>query len=259
MKRLLLFVLLVNFSYVLIANNSILANADSLYLKKEYYSAIKYYEESLKKDGLSSDVYYNLGNAYYRSNMLGKSILNYERALRLDPENSDAKFNLEFVKSKLVDNNISDDRNFITRVFDSIINVLNTNTWAYISIVLLLLLLISIACYIYSNKIVIRKYGFFSGFIFLFLFCLTVLFSLLAANKVSNPQRAIVIDKSTMLSRKPETPKSRADEVFLLQEGVSIEILDSAQSQTDKECSMWYKTEINGSQLWIKSTSVERI
>ena len=259
MKRLLLFVLLVNIFNVLIANNPILAKADSLYLKKEYYSAIKYYEESLKKDGLSSDVYYNLGNAYYRSNMLGKSILSYERALRLDPENSDAKFNLEFVKSKLVDNNISDDRNFITRVFDSIVNIFNTNTWAYISIVLLLLLLTSIACYIYSNKIVIRKYGFFSGFIFLFLFCSSISFSLLAANKVANGARAIVVEKSTMLSRNPESPKSASDEVFLLHEGSSIEILDSVQSTTDKECSLWYKTEINGNHAWIKSTSVERI
>lgn len=258
MKRFLLFIFFANVFNVLVASNSILAKADSLYLKKEYFTAIKYYEESLKTDGLSSEVYYNLGNAYYRSNILGRAILNYERALKLDPGNTDAKFNLEFVKSKIADE-ISDDRNFLTRVFDSIINMFNTNTWAYISLVLLILILTSIACYIYSTKIVIRKYGFFSGFVFLFLFCSSILFSLLAANKLADNSRAIIIDKSTVLSKNPQTPKSTTDEVMLLHEGTSIEILDSVQSPNDKECAIWYKTEIKGIQAWIKSTSVERI
>ena len=78
MKRFLLFIFFANVFNVLVASNSILAKADSLYLKKEYFTAIKYYEESLKTDGLSSEVYYNLGNAYYRSNILGRAILNYE-------------------------------------------------------------------------------------------------------------------------------------------------------------------------------------
>ena len=68
--------------------------ADSAYAAGNYVEAARIYEESVKT-GVSSDLYYNLGNAYYRLNDLPRAILNYERALRMEPANGDASYNLE--------------------------------------------------------------------------------------------------------------------------------------------------------------------
>lgn len=91
--------------------------ADSAYNKEDYRSAIELYRSSIDNEGQSSDIYYNLANAYYRADKLGMAVVNYERALKLDPTNSDARANLEFVRSRIQDRP-EDDSAFLSNVQD---------------------------------------------------------------------------------------------------------------------------------------------
>ncbi len=79
---------------------------DVLYKKRNYEEAIKSYEKALAADDimLQSKGYYNLGNALYRMGKLPESILAYKKALELNPDDEDAKYNLEYVRAKLKDN-----------------------------------------------------------------------------------------------------------------------------------------------------------
>ena len=79
------------------------SDADDAYEMKHYDKAISIYEALIKEEGATKQLYYNLGNAYYRANEIGKAILNYERALRLDPTDEDAKANLEFAQEYIKD------------------------------------------------------------------------------------------------------------------------------------------------------------
>lgn len=77
--------------------------AEFLYQKNDFEGAVHIYEELLSKGIVSSSVYYNLGNAYFRSGNIGKTILNYERALRLSPNDKELKHNLSYVRELLQD------------------------------------------------------------------------------------------------------------------------------------------------------------
>lgn len=232
--------------------------ADSLYMRNEYHSAISVYEESITKYGASSDMYYNLGNAYYKSDNLGKAILNYERALRLDAGNDDAMNNLNFVKTKIIDN-LPDNRDFITRICDSIVFSVSSNSWAYISLVMLILLLIALACYIYFENVRIRKIGFFGSIILFLVLIGAITCSIISAVHSNNHNEAIILDESVMLSTSPREPLSHAEEAVLLHEGTKIEIVDSLQMPNDSTCRLWYEVKINKDRAWVKSISVEKI
>lgn len=232
--------------------------ADSLYMCNEYHLAIKTYEDAITKYGASSDMYYNLGNAYYKADNLGKAILNYERALKLDAGHDDAKYNLSFVKNKIVDK-LPDNRNFITRVFDSVIYSISSNAWAYLSLVILVLLLVSIASYIYFERVYIRKIGFFGSIVLLVVLFGTISCSIVSAMHSCSNKDAIVLDEAVMLSTSPREPLSRAEEAILLHEGAKVEIIDSIQMPNDSICRLWYEVKVNNDRAWIKSLAVEKI
>ena len=95
--------------------------ADSAYNKKDFQSALYHYQAAAQKDGVSSDLYYNMGNTYYRLNDLGHAVLNYRRALALDPSNEEARLNLEFVRTKIADKP-EDDSTFLNNVHRHIVS-----------------------------------------------------------------------------------------------------------------------------------------
>ncbi len=78
---------------------------DVLYKKKNYEEAMKSYQKATSADDilLQSKSYYNMGNALYKSGKLPESILMYKKALELNPNDEDAKYNLEYVRAKLKD------------------------------------------------------------------------------------------------------------------------------------------------------------
>ncbi len=259
MKRVIIYnIILVISSFSAFAIPDLTTMADSLYMCNDYHSAINAYEESITKYGASSEMYYNLGNAYYKSNNLGKAILNYERALKLDAGNDDVRYNLNYVKSKIIDN-LPDNRNFLTRICDSIIYSISSNSWAYISFVIFVLLLISVASYIYFENVLIRKFGFFGAIILFIVLIGSITCSILSAVHSNNSIEAIILDEAVMLSTSPREPLSHAEEAVLLHEGTKVEIIDSLQTTNDTTCRMWYEVNINNDRAWIKSLSVEKI
>ena len=134
----------------------------------KYSEAIELYNRVLHEEGVSSDLYYNLGNCYYKSGLLGKAVLCYERALLYNPNNEDALTNLAFVNSKLADK-IVDDENIVHVFFQRIVTLTTSNGWAIIAIVSFLLLIGAVALYIFSGVVLLRHIGFFVGGLFLLL------------------------------------------------------------------------------------------
>lgn len=105
------------------------AEGDSAYIKDDYATAIQIYE-SLLKNGESADVYYNLGNSYYKAGEIAKAVLNYERALLMKPGNSDIRANLEVAHAKTIDKVEPVPEVFFVSWTKALINSMSVDAWA---------------------------------------------------------------------------------------------------------------------------------
>ena len=108
--------------------------ADSAYAAEKYEEAIPIYT-ALLKEGEHADIYYNLGNCYYKTDRLALAILNYERAALLDPGSSDVRFNLELARSKTIDKITPESEMFFVTWYKNIIDMMSMDGWARTGIV----------------------------------------------------------------------------------------------------------------------------
>ena len=118
----------------------IIEQADSAYTADDFATAARLYTEAIDSIGSSATLYYNLGNAYYRMGNLGKAIVNYERSLRLDPTNQDARENLAFVNARITDQ-IGDSGTFLSNTVDNIVASAHPDTWGLIALSSFILML----------------------------------------------------------------------------------------------------------------------
>ena len=102
-NKVFLLLLIQSFCFCLIAQEEKIKEAETAYVSEDYAKAIELYEDVLLNYGDSYEVYYNLGNAYYKTGKIAPAILNYERALLINPGDGDIRFNLEMARLKAVD------------------------------------------------------------------------------------------------------------------------------------------------------------
>lgn len=233
--------------------------ADSAYNREDYRGAIELYNRAIAEDGVSADIYYNLGNAHYRNDNNGKAILNYERALRLDPSHADARANLKFVKSKIADKP-EDDTNVLLKMHSNIMRVMSPDAWAYFALALFILFLGAIGLYIFSANISYRKVGFFGAVTLLFVCAYVVYMACDAAALARSHESAVVTAPSTQLTSAPRGARSGKDKVVTIHEGTRVEIIDSVATPDDPVSSKWYNVKLNNStKAWVRASDVERI
>lgn len=134
-------------------------NADAEYQKGNYQQAIKDYEELLK-NGVSSDIYYNLGNAYYRTDNITKSVLAFERAHLLSPGDEDVNFNLQFVRGKTIDKITPVSEMFFVTWYKALVNYTSVDCWAKTGIIAIIIALVLALVYLFAPQIYLRKMGF---------------------------------------------------------------------------------------------------
>lgn len=241
------------------SESSLIQQADSAYTADNFKEAADTYLHVIATEGTSASLQYNLGNCYYRLGELGKAILAYERALRLDPTFTDARTNLEFVNTKIADRP-GERGTFIGNAIDAAANSSHSNTWAWLAFGCFVITVAGVLAYLFSSSVMVRKIGFFGGLLTL-LGCFSFIYlSFRSAAIATADDVAIITSPSTILSTSPRVPKDSTQEAMLLHEGTRVEILDSVRSTTDSINSLWYDVQVdNAHRAWINAAAVEKI
>lgn len=223
--------------------------ADSAYMKNDYATAIQLYENMLEH-GEAAEVYYNLGNSYYKSDDIARAILNYERALLLKPDNADIRANLEIARNKTVDKVDEVPEIFFISWIKSLINIASVDAWAKWGIAFFILFIFSFYFFVFSKKIVIKKTGFICAIAFL-------IFTI-SANLFASYQNNILLNRNTAIITSPSvtvrsTPNENGTSLFILHEGRKVQIKDNSMSSW-KEISLE-----DGKVGWVQTSELEVI
>jgi len=223
--------------------------ADSAYVRGQYQQAIQDYE-ALLKQGASAELYYNLGNAYYRTEDITKAVLNYERALLLSPGDRDIRFNLQIARSKTIDKIIPESEMFFVTWYHAIVNLMSVDGWARTVLFSLALAIVLALLYLFSEQIWLRKVGFFGGIFMLLIFILGNVFAWQQKQGLLHRDGAIVIVTSVAVK---STPAKSGTDIFILHEGTKVTVTDSSMSG-------WREIRIaDGKEGWVETNKLETI
>jgi len=222
MKRAVLIICLSMLLGVLHANpDSLFQAASKLYQEGKYEMALEKYGEIILSGYESADLYYNMGNAAYRSNSIGYAILYFEKTLKLDPSHEDAANNLEFASRYRVDTFEEVPELFIQTWIRSFFQMLPERSWSILALILFILIISTVLIYIFSRKLFLKKLGFYVALIALFLFILSFTGALKRHRSIVNPDSAIILSPSVVVR---STPSESGTELFILHEGTRVKI-----------------------------------
>ena len=225
--------------------NSLFRQANEAYMGKAYDTAVQLYEQLVREGYESADLYYNLGNAYYRQEQLAYALLWYERALRLDPGNADIQANIAFVNAQTVDKMEQMPEFFLHRWWNALAVLFSSTGWAVVSIVCCLFFFALLALFLLSSRVERRLRLAVAAFFLLCAVMLSVLFARrqLPANR---PEEAIVTAYSVTVK---STPDASGTDLFTVHEGMKVKVTDQVGD--------WMEVLFpNGNKGWIQQRQV---
>lgn len=226
-----------------------LDKADEAYTAGSYDTALEIYNSALDKGYESADLYYNVANCYFRKGELAASILNYERALKLDPSHDDAKHNLEFAESRTVDKIDSLGSVFLVDWWNAIANITSADAWAWIAISLFVVLLVSLSLYIFVRKMWVRKVGFSVAIVALFFTIISILCAYTRYEVETSKSEAIVFSQTVTIKSSPD---SSGNDLFILHEGTKVNIKSTLGEWVEISTS-------DGNSGWMPASAIEVI
>lgn len=201
--------------------------ADSAYVAGDYHTAIRQYE-SLLQGGVNAEVYYNLGNSYFKVDDIARAILNYERALLMSPGNGDIRANLEIARAKTVDKVVPQPELFFVNWYLSLRAVMSVDGWATVGILTFLIFLIGMGLYFFVTAIQLRKVGFYVAVVSVCLCLLSNLFAYQQKEIMQRHDKAIILVPSVTVR---STPSESGTGLFILHEGHKVSIKDDSMRE----------------------------
>ena len=204
--------------------NELFITANSLYKGGKYQEAIKLYEKIEASKKVSSELYYNLGNSYYKLNKVAPSIYNYEKALLLNPTNKEAKNNL-LIANKLTLDRIEElPKSIFQRIDESFLQKITYNSWAIITIILSSLAAVLYLLFYFSDTPSKKRLFFTTSILTFILLIAAFIITYSQYNKSINTLEAIVFSEKVEIKNEPT---KNANELFVLHEGTKVQILDT--------------------------------
>ncbi|WKB82616.1 tetratricopeptide repeat protein [Cellulophaga lytica] len=230
-------------------NNDLFKKATDAYNNGKYDAAIKDYLQIIENGKHSAELYYNLGNAYYKLNKVAPSIYYYEKALLLKPNDSEIKNNLSYAKNMTLDVINPLPVTTLKSIYNKIVGYFNFDQWAYISVMLVVLFVISYIAFkffIYSTK---KRISFILSITFLLIAIATVTAAYLNYNDFIKNRPAIVFNEESLVVAEPN---SRGKEVFRLHEGTKVFVLEQLKDYSKIKLA-------DGKTGWISSEEIKEI
>jgi tetratricopeptide (TPR) repeat protein len=195
--------------------------AGQLYQAGQYADAAAAYEKILVNGLENWQVHYNLGNAYFKQRQLGKAILHYEKAVALNPESEDIRFNLDLANLSVIDRIPVPPRSLVVIWLDAALHVISLRTAAILAAALWVVFFVVLIFKVLATGEFLQR------------FAQTLLWpSLVALVLVSinfgwqlyeraSYQYAIVLTSRVVVT---SAPAEGATEVFTLHEGVRVQL-----------------------------------
>jgi tetratricopeptide (TPR) repeat protein len=243
-----IFTLLSCISYAT-GEEAFIAKANKAYSDELYTNAIDLYKQVIKNGYESPDVYFNMGNCFYKLNDIPSSILYYERAKRLNPGDPDINFNLNVANSKIADKIEPLPELFYKRWIKALIRMLPVDGWARACSFTFILSILAGSLYFVSRILFFRKLGFWIGCL---LFLFSVFFAVFASTSYlnnKNQNEGIIFTPTVTIKSSPD---DKSIDLFVLHEGTKVEMIDHIGD--------WFEIKIaNGSIGWLPASSIERI
>lgn len=226
------------------------AEADSAYAAEEFERAAFLYRSLIAQNGESAEIYYNLGNCYYRQDSLARAILYYERARLFDPADADIRMNLDLARAKTVDKVVPQTELFFVTAYRRLVLALSARSWALCGWITFALMLVGFGIYLFVPRVVLQKTAFTVAILSL-LVCIV-------ANVAAFNQRSQILERSGAVIMSPSaviksTPSASGTDLFILHEGTHVEITDNTMRD-------WVEIRMaDGKAGWLERSTIEVI
>jgi tetratricopeptide (TPR) repeat protein len=249
MRIFIILILLATFSLKSEIPQNEFQQANDLFKSGQYSKAIEAYKAIIDKGNVSANLYFNLGNSYFKLNKNADAILNYERAKKLAPNDEDIDFNLRVANLRIVDKIDAAPKFFLNEWLDSFLSYFTSNGWAWLTTLALWIGAAVFIMVLYVLKGNVKRFG----FIFALIFAgFGLFFWFLAQNKYSTESSsnyAIIFSESVYVKNSPD---EKSTDLFILHEGTKLEVLDKVND--------WYKIKLqNGNVGWIGINDITTI
>lgn len=230
-------------TFVLLWSNSFgqestFSSANQSYEEGLFEEAESAYSQLVAEGHQSVELFYNLGNTYYQLRELGKSIWAYEKALKIDPSNADAQFNLDFVNSQTKDQ-IDNDRPGIGSWFKGVFFGPRINLWAYLSLICSLLFSIMLVGFFRTRSARGKNLSLLFGSVFGLGLVFTFLIAYNQTSSIQDDSRAIIVSPEVDIKL---SPLEEAVNSFQLHEGCKVSVVGTNEN--------WVEVEVNGNSGW---------
>ena len=224
--------------------------ANELYRNSFYTEAIEIYESIEQSGAISAELYYNLGNTYYKTNEVAASIYNYEKALQLNPANKeDILTNLTYAKRMTIDVIEALPKTFLQRVEANFVATITYDQWAFWAVISAFLTAVFFLLFYFSFVPFQKRLYFIGSSIAVILMIVTLSFSFLQYTKVQNTREAILFTAKVGVKN---APSQISEEVFELHEGTKVTIIDSV--------AVWLQIKLaDGKKGWLLTEDVKEL
>lgn len=222
---------------------------NDLYQKGKYQEALNAYESVVNNHKQSAELFYNLGNCYYKLNKVAPAIYNYEKALVLKPNDADVLNNLKFAQKRTIDEIKVIPKVGFGKLLRDFTGIYHYNTWGWISIGFSVLFLLSFIGYYFSQITVSKRIFFFSMFVFVIMLMISVASAIFEKSHFENEKPAIVFVEMTDVRSEPQ---KMASTVVVLHEGTKVYVEEAVVG--------WKKVQLtDGTEGWIESKSIKEV
>jgi len=227
----------------------LLKQANKAYTDGQFQKAVEMYEKLVNAGFSAEELYYNLGNAYYRVGDYKAAILNYERAKLLDPDNEDIETNLEFSQRYVQDKIETVPRFFLMDWLDDFNNLFSEKGWAVLSIITFIGCLLLVISFLFTKSFSIKKLSFYFSVIVLFISLVSFYNSYRQNYKATHHNTAIVFSPAVTVK---SSPHEGGTDLFIIHEGLKVTITDSAEG--------WKEIKLSDGKVgWLPGESIVQI
>ena len=220
------------------------------YTEGDYAQALRDWKDVQATGMMSRELYYNLGNAYFKTGEIAPAILWYERALRLDPSDADVRYNLEFARAQTQDKIDEVPEIFFEQWRHALCYLLPSNTWAVLSLVFFGITVALVLLFLLGSTSARRRTGFFTAIVTLLLALLGWDFARWQRAEARRQDMAVVMRPVSSVKSSPSAESAK--DLFILHEGTRVKVLDNVSGFSNIELA-------DGRQGWIPSGEIEII